>query len=746
MQLIESINSILTWIIASSIKASVVVLLVRLLQFLFQRFLSASWRYALWYLVIIRLILPFNFESKWSVYNLISEKDNLKFNFVNSQIPEIADENFIEPGVEKTAINDTPSIINHHASSQIKSSVGNTANSFFSMQSMRTIIWLIGIVFFLYSMFRKYSGLQNILKNANELSDSSLLKLLKDCQKKLKISHQFKILIITQIQTPLLYYGFLRPKILLPDHLIETFSLAQWEAIFMHELGHDKRKDSIMTWFTTFLLILHWFNPLIWLAFYRMRVDRELACDEFTLSILGAEKAKLYGQTIIALLENFNSNYQMALTIGILENSKALKRRMIMIKNFRSHSKLYAVFAVVLLVLSGFITLSGATDVKPENKPYCKELNIQTRGNSFIEINGSTLSIDSLAKFLNQFSFDSNSIITLIPDTNLTSHAHFEVHRQLGINHKFGAKVKYKNIKTGNWVVLPVYDFHEMMLPEPITLKPINVEGKFGYISIKSGQSGEPVIIPQFEDARMFYEGLAEVKLHHKWGFIDTTGKIMIEPQFEETRFFQENLAAVRFNGKWGHINREGIMKVEPLYENADFFSEGMAVVRLDGKSGYINQNGVIVIPLQFDAAWSFINELAAIKLNEKWGFIDRTGKIVIAPQFQEVGVFQDEHASVRINGLYGFIDRTGQVVIEPQFSHAEDFSEGLAVVQFPDHKFGFIDKSGKVVIAPQFDMAASFNMGCAIVTVFENPGKGVKGWGGYIDRAGNVLQNIRSK
>ncbi len=746
MQVIESINSILIWIIASSIKASVVVLLVLLLQFLLQRFLSARWRYALWYLVIIRLILPFNVESKWSVYNLINEKDNLNFIIGNSQIPEITDENLIEPRVEKTAINDAPSIINHQTSYQINSPAQNAATSFFSMQSILTIVWLIGIVFFLFSMFRKYSGLQNILKNASELSDSSLLKLLKDCQKKLKISHQFEILTVTQIQTPLLYYGFLRPKILLPDHLIKTFSLAQWEAIFMHELGHDKRKDIIMAWFTTFLLIFHWFNPLIWLAFYRMRVDRELACDEFTLSILGAEKAKLYGQTIIALLENFKSKYQMALTIGILENSKALKRRMIMIKNFRSYSGWLSIFALLLLVVSGFVTLSGATGMKRENKPYCKELTILMLGNSFIKVEGKNLPIESLAKFLDEYRFDDNSIIALIPDANMTMNDYIGLHQQLKFNQEFKAKIKYKNIKTGNPVILPVYNFNLLGMPEPKNLKPVNVNGKYSYIRTRRGQPGETVISPQFEDAQIFHEGLAEVKLHHKWGFIDTTGQMVIEPQFEETRFFQENLAAVRFNGKWGYINREGIMKVEPLYENADFFSEGMAVVRLDGKSGYINQNGVIIIPLQFDAAWNFINELAAIKLNSKWGFTDRSGKIVIAPQYQEVGSFRDELALVRVNDSYGFINRTGQVVIEPQFSRAEDFSEGLAVVQFPDHKFGFIDKSGKVVIEPQFDMAASFNMGCAIVTVFENPGKGAKGWGGCIDRAGNVMQNIRSK
>ncbi|MBN2088714.1 WG repeat-containing protein [candidate division KSB1 bacterium] len=744
MHLIESVNSIFDWIISSSFKGSVVIILVLVLQVLFQRFLNARWRYVLWYLVIIRLILPFNFESKFSIYKLFDKVENSRRNTIGLKLPENGDRIKIVSQIEMLS-NNKPMPINNILY-QSHSPAQNIDISFLSIRSVIIIVWLVGILLFLFLLLKKYLDFQNLLKNAEKVTDSTLINLLQNCQKRLKLSHQIEILAISEIQSPLLYYKFSRPKILLPAHLLNSFTTTQWEAIFMHELVHHKRKDILVAWLTTFLQILHWMNPLIWLAFYRMRVDRELACDEFSLSVLGADKAKSYGQTIIALLENYKSKYPIALTIGILETPKALKRRMIMIKNFRSHSRWYAFLAIVLLIFSGFLTLSGAAGIELENKSYCKELNIQLLDNSLIQIDGNTLSIDSLAKFINRFSFDNNSIITFIPDTNLTQQVHFKVHRQLGQIHEFGAKIKYKNIKTGKMVVFPIYNFDDRMIPEPLTLKPLNVAGKYGYIRFKGQKSGETVIEPQFEDARLFSQFLAEVKLNNKWGFIDTTGQFVIEPKYEEIRFFHENLASVRLNGKWGVINRQGKMVVESGYDAVDFFHEEMAVVKLNGKSGFINPKGVIVIPLQFDIAWNFVNGLAAIKLNEKWGFIDRTGKIVIAPQFQEVGVFQDEYASVRINGLYGFIDRTGQVVIEPQFIHAEDFSEGLAAVQFPDYKFGFIDKSGKVVIEPRFDMAASFNMGCAIVTVFENPGKGVKGWGGCIDRAGNVIQNIRSK
>ena len=74
--------------------------------------------------------------------------------------------------------------------------------------------------------------------------------------------------------------------------------------IFLHELAHYKRNDVIISCVTTILQIIHWFNPIIWFAFYRMRIDRELACDEMTLNRIGAAQSKSYGQTIISLLRD----------------------------------------------------------------------------------------------------------------------------------------------------------------------------------------------------------------------------------------------------------------------------------------------------------------------------------------------------------------------------------------------------------------------------------------------------------
>ncbi|MDP4153537.1 MAG: WG repeat-containing protein [Bacillota bacterium] len=64
-------------------------------------------------------------------------------------------------------------------------------------------------------------------------------------------------------------------------------------------------------------------------------------------------------------------------------------------------------------------------------------------------------------------------------------------------------------------------------------------------------------------------------------------------------------------------------------------------------------------------------------------------------------------------NGLWGFMDRGGNVIISPQYNDAEDFSEGLAVVEKGD-KYGYINEKGETVIPFQYDEARSFHCGLA--------------------------------
>jgi hypothetical protein len=101
------------------------------------------------------------------------------------------------------------------------------------------------------------------------------------------------------------------------------------------------------------------------------------------------------------------------------------------------------------------------------------------------------------------------------------------------------------------------------------------VDGIWGYIDT----SGTMVIEPQYDDARIFSEGLAPVEIDGRWGYIDIHGNMVIDLQFEDAGIFSEGLAAVMVGEKWGYIDKNGNMVIEPQYEDAGYFSEGLAPV-----------------------------------------------------------------------------------------------------------------------------------------------------------------------
>ena len=125
-----------------------------------------------------------------------------------------------------------------------------------------------------------------------------------------------------------------------------------------------------------------------------------------------------------------------------------------------------------------------------------------------------------------------------------------------------------------------------------------------------------------------------------KYGFIDKSGKVVIEPQFDHARDFSEGFAQVIKGGKW-------------VFED-----EMNKMVIKDGKSGSIDKSGKVVIEpsyqkkgksRQFNRIYPFSEGLAQVEKNDKYGFIDKSGKVVIEPQFDGAGNFSEGFARVAI-------------------------------------------------------------------------------------------------
>lgn len=228
---------------------------------------------------------------------------------------------------------------------------------------------------------------------------------------------------------------------------------------------------------------------------------------------------------------------------------------------------------------------------------------------------------------------------------------------------------------------------------------------------------------------------LLPVCIDGKWGYANSKGEMVILPQFQEATIFVDGLALVKQSEKYGYINDDGKFEINPIYEEGTIFSEGKAFARLnDNEIVCIDNKGKSLFVLtDVEKVSNFSQGKAAVCKDSKWGYIDKTGKVVIQYQFVYVGMFNEDRAFV-INdeGKNGFINEDGKITINNIYTYASSFNSGLALVKNEDSKYGFIDKDGKVVIPFQYDDALPFQNGLAAI---KKNGK----WG-YVDRSSNLV------
>lgn len=181
-------------------------------------------------------------------------------------------------------------------------------------------------------------------------------EMLDEARRRMGISLPVQLIETRAVSSPVLY-GLLRLQILLPMGFVDRFNREELGYVLYHELAHVKRHDLWGNWLVTLLQIVYWFNPLVWLAFSRMRSDRELACDELALTKAEADSAPAYGRTIIKLLESFSCPSAMTGLVGILEDKQQMKRRIQMIAKFKSPGR-WSALAVIAIGCLGLVTLT----------------------------------------------------------------------------------------------------------------------------------------------------------------------------------------------------------------------------------------------------------------------------------------------------------------------------------------------------------------------------------------------------
>jgi len=354
------------WLLRTTLQASLLICLILLFQAVLRSRLGARWHYCLWLLLLIRMAMPWAPQSRVSVFNLIPQLPQRQTEYIQQDVGDdaVSSDAASPSTAESTPVSTTEVVQDTSKAITVAPEIGKEAGNqlklkpvVFEIADILPLVWLTGALVLAVYVCANNFNLLRIVKRERPLTDQKILDLLEDCKAEMGIRIILGVVTTDKVTSPALF-GFIRPRLLLPKGMLEILSREELRYVFLHELAHLKRHDIYIGWLISLLQVLHWFNPLIWLAFYRVRTDRELACDALVLARTQSGQAKDYGRTIVSLLERFSRLQRLPAMAGILETKAQLKRRIIMIARFKKNSYQWSPLPVLLIVAIGCTSLS----------------------------------------------------------------------------------------------------------------------------------------------------------------------------------------------------------------------------------------------------------------------------------------------------------------------------------------------------------------------------------------------------
>ncbi|KKB35258.1 BlaR1 family beta-lactam sensor/signal transducer [Bacillus thermotolerans] len=330
----------ITHLVTSLIVSSITIAVILLIRRLFSKHLSAKWQYNLWFLLFIALTLPFipkpliHFEHSFLSFDFNQSNRAGDSSIHTIEGSKLSDVNWMQDF--------TLSV--HHLNLQ-------------PLNAGLASIWVTGMfvmaVLYLHAWYR----LRKIKHTTTVLNNKDMLEIFEQCKHHLNISKPVIVGESPLVKSPMTF-GLFKTYVVLPVHLDKWMSLKDITYIFMHELHHYKYKDIATNHLMIVYQILYWFHPLVWMAFKKMRMDREIACDMAVLQSLDEHCHAEYGHAMINFADLASHSKEFAWANQFNGPKKQLKKRIEKIASFTTESKWMKLKSISLFTLVGVFVAS----------------------------------------------------------------------------------------------------------------------------------------------------------------------------------------------------------------------------------------------------------------------------------------------------------------------------------------------------------------------------------------------------
>ena len=349
------------WIVSSS----VLILVVIALRYVLRGKLSLRMQYALWLLVLVRLLVPVSFgASDLSVMNAVPERAPTVQQGTGRQ--DIVGERNDAPanagtvGIPAQSMNEAapPDLVQNVTTATVTAPTVEKTD----WARIAKTVWLagaaaLGLVFLAVNL--RFGKKLRRSRERVEETDACL-----------------PVYESGETDTPCLF-GVAKPSIYVtPDTRTEAETLRYALA---HEQTHYRHGDNLWAVLRGVCLALHWYNPLVWWAAELSRRDAELACDEATIRRIGESERAAYGRTLIRMTCEKRPALLVTATM-MTDSGKGLKERISLLVK-KPKTAAYTAVAVLLIAgLSVACTFTGGREnaelAEPFGKHYVEEATV----------------------------------------------------------------------------------------------------------------------------------------------------------------------------------------------------------------------------------------------------------------------------------------------------------------------------------------------------------------------------------
>ena len=339
-----------------SLTGSLMILAVLLVRLLLRK-APKIFSYVLWLVVLFRLLCPVSFESGFSLLGVlgVSSEEQGTVEYISQ--PFGAGMQLGQTVPVPTAMPaEDGSGFRQSETTQERASIWST-DAFQTSLRVGSVIWLIGSLGLLFYGGGSYMRLQKKMNLAElkgcklpDVSGDETLSGAADMSDMVGASGSTRIYRTDAVSTAFVL-GFVRPRIYLPTNLEEK----EESYILLHERIHIKRKDSLYRAAAYLALCLHWFNPLVWLAFHLSGKDMEMSCDEAVIRKVGNGVKKEYSNSLLALATGSFKIKGVPLAFGEGDTGSRIKN----VLRYKKPAVILMVVAVVLCLAAAVFLLGN---------------------------------------------------------------------------------------------------------------------------------------------------------------------------------------------------------------------------------------------------------------------------------------------------------------------------------------------------------------------------------------------------